>query len=354
MNLKNIVCSVLVIIAILFQSCNLKSGKTIEFVIEIIPDVANDQSEIDRAIEIITMRLEQFESKSFGIKEQTKKNQYIVRIENINDEDIPKVKNLITYRCDLSFWETYDFSELSTCLMKANEKVANYYTNKNKETENKERLNDTTISLVDLIYVNDSLFDPSRPLEKSLFTLLLPNTVQQNGQYYSGKGPIIGRAEIKDTAIVNLIFKMESIKNLFPKDLKLLWTGKPIKNEYGRVTTILELIALKKDVNGKAALSGNYISDARHDFSSGGDNEITIIMNDYGTKIWGKLTADNIGKSIAIVLDDYVYSYPTVQSEIPNGRSSITGDFTLHEAKDLANVLKGNVSYVIKIIGQKN
>ncbi|MFO8067846.1 MAG: protein translocase subunit SecD [Bacteroidales bacterium] len=128
------------------------------------------------------------------------------------------------------------------------------------------------------------------------------------------------------------------IKNIFPRNLRLYWTAKPIEvdeQEY------LQLIAIKEvGREGKAPLSGDVIVDARQDFSPTGDAEITMNMNSEGSRIWRRLTADNIGSSIAVVLDDLVYSFPTVQAEISGGRSQITGNFTIQEAQDLANILK--------------
>ena len=129
------------------------------------------------------------------------------------------------------------------------------------------------------------------------------------------------------------------VKAIMPRNLKLLWTVKPFDSKNGGST--LELIALKvSSRDGTAALGGDVIVDARQDYEPSGRIEISMTMNTDGAKIWKRLTSDNIGKSVAIVLDNYVYSFPTVQSEIPNGRSQITGNFTIEEAKDMANILK--------------
>ena len=130
-------------------------------------------------------------------------------------------------------------------------------------------------------------------------------------------------------------------RNLYVKYIKLVnlfsYTVKP----YDPDGKFVQLVALKSNRGGKAAMEGDVVTDANEAFGQFSSTaEVSMVMNAEGAKQWKRLTADNIGKSVAIVLDGYVYSYPTVQAEIAGGRSSITGDFTLDEAKDLANILK--------------
>ncbi|HIE15538.1 MAG TPA: protein translocase subunit SecD, partial [Bacteroidales bacterium] len=152
------------------------------------------------------------------------------------------------------------------------------------------------------------------------------------------EGAVVGIAHFKDTAKVNKYLNLPQVKAIFPRTLKFAWTVKPLKN----TQDYYQLVALKVSTrNGQAPLGGDKVTNARAEFSNNKSNaEVTMTMNGEGAKIWARLTKDNIGKQIAIVLDNYVYSFPVVQSEIRGGRSSITGDFTIEEAKDLANVLK--------------
>ena len=128
------------------------------------------------------------------------------------------------------------------------------------------------------------------------------------------------------------------MKQVLPKNLRLLWSVKPPSPE----SQSLQLIGIKVNSrDGSAPLDGGAISDARQDFGQFNSKpEISMKMNLEGAKTWKRLTGENVGKSVAIVLDDYVYSFPNVQGEIPNGNSSITGNFEINEAKDLANILK--------------
>ncbi len=158
---------------------------------------------------------------------------------------------------------------------------------------------------------------------------------KDRGQYYPGEMATVGYAAIKDTAKVNKLLR--ETRNIFPRDLKLAWMNAPRVAGSG----VLELIALKiTNRDRKPALGGEVITNARQDYDQNGRVEVTMSMNAEGGKIWKRLTGDNIGNQVAIVLDDYVYSAPNVNSEIPNGQSSISGNFTVEEAQDLANILK--------------
>lgn len=142
----------------------------------------------------------------------------------------------------------------------------------------------------------------------------------------------------KDTAKVNELLSRSEVKILFPSHLSLVWYAKGIEANNG--DEIIQIEAIKRGEGGTAPLEGNVITDATQDFDPSGRPEVTMTMNGTGARIWKNITASNIGKRVAIVLDNYVYSAPMINGEIPNGRSSISGSFTVEEAKDLANVLK--------------
>jgi SecD/SecF fusion protein len=171
--------------------------------------------------------------------------------------------------------------------------------------------------------------------EYPLFAVLNPST-DQSGQLF--QGPVIGIAHSRDTAKVNEYLNRDQIRNIFPRDIKFRWTA----NSMDDAGNYFRLIALKAGTrDGRAPLDGDVITDARQDFDQLGANpEVSMTMNSEGAKTWQRLTKENIGKSIAIVLDGYVRSFPTVQNEISGGRSSITGLESIEEAKDLANILK--------------
>ena len=150
-------------------------------------------------------------------------------------------------------------------------------------------------------------------------------------------------SNVKDTARVNRLLGRPEIRSLFPSTMKWLWGVKPEKTgnaEADGKDGVLPLYFVKKGRDNQAPLEGSVITDARQDFDERGQPEVTMAMNSEGARIWKRLTAANIGRRIAIALDNYVYSAPNVRSEIPNGNSSISGSFTIDEAKDLANILK--------------
>ena len=143
-----------------------------------------------------------------------------------------------------------------------------------------------------------------------------------------------------DTAEVNAMLNMKQVKEILPRDLSLKWTVKPLDEKAKQLA--FELIAIKvSNRDGRAPLEGDVVTDANTDFDQFTNAAmVNMKMNAEGAKTWARLTKENIGKSIAIVLDGYVYSYPTVNTEITGGSSQISGNFTTDEAKDLANVLK--------------
>jgi SecD/SecF fusion protein len=167
--------------------------------------------------------------------------------------------------------------------------------------------------------------------EHPLLAIFQPNT--------SGQGPVVGYANYKDTAEVNRYLAMKEVLAELPKDLRLKWGVSAF--EYDPKKQTFELYAIKStERNGKAPLEGDVITDAKDDYDQHGKPCVNMSMNSDGTRRWAQMTKQNIGRSIAIVLDNYVYSAPNVNSEIPNGNSVITGNFTPDQSKDLANVLK--------------
>ena len=168
-----------------------------------------------------------------------------------------------------------------------------------------------------------------------LFSVLSPS-VNAQGKLYPGAA--VGTAQWKDTALVNSYLKLAPVKALLPRNMIFKWTAKAVDKE----EKFFRLIAIKvTGRDGRAPLEGDVIIDARQDYADMGSRpEVSMTMNSTGAKVWARLTKDNVGKSIAIVLDGYVRSYPSVNGEITGGRSSITGLESVEEAKDLANILK--------------
>jgi SecD/SecF fusion protein len=266
-----------------------------------------------------------------------------------------RVRKLLQGSANLEFWETYDLSEIVNNISDANKILATLQATGGvtvakdstgaaaapaKAIEKKApALNKVDSLKAALQNKTASVTDSTKMLEKGkkenpLFTILQVNA--QGGQV--ARGPVVGYAHSKDTAQINTYFKLKQVKEALPRDLGLKWSVKAIDKK----GEIFELFAIKiTNRDGRAPLGGDVITDARADFSqTSSEAQVSMSMNQEGSKIWARMTKDNIGKSIAIALDGYVYSAPTVNAEIDGGSSQITGHFTVDEAKDLANTLK--------------
>ncbi len=335
---------------------------------QVLDEIQNQVDDaIDRSFQILRTRIDRFGVTQPNIQQLQTSGRILIELPGIKEQD--RVRRLLQGTARLEFWETYEFSEVYSYLAEANELLAQQFeqdepeedTESDEETVGDDAIEDLlgeeetdtllatedpdTLSdedeLMDMLATDldeevesDAEFERENPL----FAILNPNIVMdpQSQQPFLGNGPVVGSAAIKDTLQINSYLRQPNIRNLFPRELRLHWTVKP----QGQTENILQLIAIKVPTRGEPPLTGEVIVDARQDFSPNGSAEIAMTMNSEGAREWRRLTAANIGSSIAIVLDDYVYSFPTVQSEISGGRSSITGNFTVAEAQDLANILR--------------
>jgi SecD/SecF fusion protein len=263
-----------------------------------------------------------------------------------------RVRKLLQGSANLEFWETYELSEIYPSLAEAN-KVLYAMESAGGKTpvvkgdsitaKAKVAKPIVPVSKLDSLKMKASLgkkvastTDSTKLMEKSrkenpLFAIL---QVDPN----RGRGPVIGLAQSKDTAQIDAYFKTKQVREVLPRDLGLRWTVKPLDTK----GEIFQLVAIKiTNRDGRAPLGGDVITDARADFNqTSAYANVSMSMNTEGSKIWSRMTKDNIGKSIAISLDGYIYSFPTVNTQIDGGSSQITGNFTVEEAKDLANTLK--------------
>ncbi len=313
---------------------------------------------IDRSFNILRTRIDRFGVAQPNIQKLQASGRILVELPGIKEPE--RVRKLLQGSARLEFWETYQFTELAQYFTEANKRTREIEgrenlspetteptqadaTNQKPETSAKQP-GDTTASAIEDLIASDTTKteateDQSRAewaKENPLFDVLQPAFFQdKDGQVYPSEGAAVGSAAVKDTARVNAILR--KVEGVFPRNLKLAWNVKPNQGQ----KDILELVALKVTTReGIAPLGGEVIIDARQDYGQTGSVEVTMNMNSEGARTWRRLTGDNIGRQIAIVLDGYVYSAPRVNDEIPSGRSSISGNFTIEEAKDLANILK--------------
>ena len=312
---------------------------------------------IDRSYQILGTRIDRFGVAQPNIQKMENSGRILVELPGIKDPE--RVRKLLQGTAQLEFWETYNFSEIQQFFTEADAKLAQTRkAQSNLEEETPATVADTIVEASEVIAEEGTVADST--VSGDLMDQLAENKSEelaaedesldqmaQNHPLFAKLQPInggsarVGIAQVKDTAAINKM--LAETKSIFPRQLKLAWTVKPetFPGENGESIEVLDLVALKMSRDNKCALGGEVITDARQDYGQGNQVEVTIQMNPEGAKAWKRLTGENVGKQIAIVLDDYVYSYPVVNGEIPNGRSSISGGgMTIEEAQDLANILK--------------
>ena len=351
-----------------FRDKGISARSTNDEVLAVIRDEANGA--IDRSFEILRTRIDRFGVAQPNIQKLAASGRILIELPGIKDPE--RVRKLLQGTAKLEFWETYSFADLYQFFDEANaalrtetvkeEEAARLEEEQSGEAaaetgdaapseeaadnpllaEMEGETQDTTsTSLIDQIE-SDTTSSEDMNFEDyakrfPLYAYLMPSYVQgEGGGMYPAQYARVGFAAIKDTARINNM--LSKVRDLFPRDLVLAWTVKPDPTR----PDLLDLVALKASArDGSAAMGGDAIVDARQDYDQNGRITVDLQMNSQGAKTWKRLTGENIGKQIAIVLDNYVYSYPNVNDEIPNGRSTISGGgMTVEEAQDLANILK--------------
>ena len=302
-----------------------------EEVIKVIREEA--ESAIANSFNVLRNRIDRFGVTQPNIQKLGNSGRILVELPGVKEPE--RVRKLLQGTASLEFWPTFENSEVYPYLAEANALLAAMVAEEDAvATADSANADNAVESLI----AADSLSADAQAFAKQnpLFYLLSPSTY--NGQLMPGA--TIGRAHYRDTAKINSYLNMPQVKALLPAELIPLWTVKADQNDPSGV--IFDLVAIKSTSrDGKAPLDGGVVTDASVSYgNTGGAPGVSMTMNAEGARTWARLTADNIGRSVAIVLDGMVYSYPTVQSEISGGQSSITGNFTITEAEDLANVLK--------------
>jgi len=315
------------------------------------------RKEIDAAISnsfnVLRTRIDRFGVISPNLQ-KLDNGRILVELPGIKEPE--RVRKLLQGSANLEFWPTYDLNEIINNLVEANKVIAQLNETGTIATDSVAKQNTDTLKAVAKAAVpaakssidslkaslsskvkseSDSLkLAEKNKKENPLFSILAVNA--QNGQV--APGPAVGIVDAKDTALVSYYLNQKQVKEILPRDLSFRWTVNSL-DKNGRY---YQLIAIRQSTrDGRAPLTGSVITDARDQFSQQSSYaEVSMSMNAEGSKTWARMTKENIGKCIAIALDGYIYSFPRVQNEITGGQSSITGNFTPEEAKDLANVLK--------------
>ncbi len=315
---------------------------------------AEVSSAIDNSFNVVRTRIDQFGVVQPNIQRiQGAEGRIMVEMPGIKEPE--RMRKLLQGSANLEFWETYNADEIIPYLQQLDQRMAN---NDQEQTAKK----DSTSAKVDSTSGNEEQkaepakkqaqhkfminngkksanikTTPDSELEQAKKQHPLLAMLQTTGQ---GSLSLVGYASARDTAAINKIIYGEEAKQVMPTDLRLMWSAKPTDNIQAK--NIYELHALKvTTTNGRAPLEGDVITDASDQFNHiSGAPEVSMSMNSEGARRWSELTKANIGKAIAIVLDGVVYTSPRILSQIDGGQSSITGNFTIEDTKDLANTLK--------------
>ena len=291
---------------------------------------------VDNSYNVLRTRIDRFGVVQPNIQSlEDKMGRIMVELPGIKEPE--RVRKLLQGSANLEFWETYNAKEIAPYMQSADAKVRSL---KAADTDSvaapaaASAATSTTDSLAAALKGETAATQNAEIAQYKKDHPLLA-IMQVN----PGEGPVVAYALAKDTAEINQYLSMSQVKSEFPKDLLLKWGVAAASFDPKGQT--FELYAIRStERNGRAPLEGDVIVDAKDDFDQYGKPSVSMSMNTDGSRRWAQLTKQNIGKSIAIVLDGYVYSAPNVQTEITGGNSQITGHFTPEEAKDLANVLK--------------
>ena len=304
---------------------------TDEQVIEVIRGEA--ESAVSNSFNVLRNRIDRFGVTQPNIQKLGNSGRILVELPGVKEPE--RVRKLLQGTASLEFWTTYDNAEVEAYLAEANATLAELLADTDEavveETPATEgdSLLEAELQQAENEVANEAAYRKQNPL----FSVLQPS----GARGYA----CIGYANYADTAQVNKYISMAQARGIFPPEFRAMWSVKPSQAFAGN-ENIYELVAIKAaSRDGKAPLDGGVVTDARVSYgNTGGNPSVSMSMNAEGANVWARLTKDNIGKQVAIVLDGMVYSYPTVNSEISGGSSEISGNFTLEEAEDLANVLK--------------
>ena len=305
---------------------------TDEQVIDVIRGEA--ESAISNSFNVLRNRIDRFGVTQPNIQKLGNSGRILVELPGVKEPE--RVRKLLQGTASLEFWTTYDNTEVEAYLAEANAVLAELLADTEEEAVVEETPATEGDSLLEAELQqteNEAANEAAYRKQNPLFSVLQPS----GARGYA----CIGYANYADTAQVNKYISMAQARGIFPPEFRAMWSVKPSQAFAGN-ENIYELVAIKAaSRDGKAPLDGGVVTDARVSYgNTGGNPSVSMSMNAEGANIWARLTKDNIGKQVAIVLDGMVYSYPTVNSEISGGSSEISGNFTLEEAEDLANVLK--------------
>ncbi len=305
------------------------------------------QAAIDNSFLVVRTRIDKFGVVQPNIQKlEGQQGRIMVEMPGINEPE--RVRKLLQGSANLEFWETYNSDEIIPYLSQLNQREANHRSGAKEEVADSAANDTATVAAAEKAEAKaqakaafktkkNAKADDAAAMAESKKQNPLFSIFQPSG---NGALSLVGYASARDTAEVNKIIYSALAKQILPADCRLLWSAKPADGIQAK--NIYELHAIKvTTTNGRAPIEGDVVTDAKDQFNNlTGSPEVSMTMNSDGARRWAALTKANVGKAIAIVLDGTVYSAPRVNGEISGGQSSISGNFTIEDTKDLANTLK--------------
>ncbi len=351
-------------LAAIFGTMELRDKVNFNSTNEEVLDVLREETDsaIDNAFNILRSRIDRFGVSQPNISRLEAAGRILVELPGVKDPQ--RVRELLQGTAQLEFWETYENSEVINYLMEANNLLASLKKDM-QVLQSSEQADTTTVEEGEVSSVEDLISSESQQdttAEETLLDMLSDSTAveeAENREEWNTLNPlfavlspavtregqplpraVIGYTHYMDTAQVMDYLNMEQIRSLFPRDIRFYWSADPMRGDESE--SIYELHAIKVTTrDGRPPLDGDVITSARVSYGQTGSSaKVDMSMNAEGSRVWARLTGANIGRCIAVILDGYVRSAPTVSTEIKGGSSEITGDFTIEEAEDLANILR--------------
>lgn len=317
---------------------------------------ASAEGAINNTFNVLQKRIDQFGVAQPNINLDKTKGIITVELPGVKD-DPERVRKYLQATANLQFWEVYNIGELEKSFVDAEKALKDFYSGVKVDTAKKDvdtmksvaaapqtADSNKTLTLSELQKTDTSSKVSTATAQTttthSLFRIFQPMQPQQGTNGRPVYAPYLGFISIKDTAQLNEYFNIDAVRSQFPATVKFAY-GVPEKNDKGVKSEVLPLYAIKTlEGTDKAKLEGDGVQEAVQDYDDRGRPAIKMNMTKQGEKIWGDMTTANVGKPIAIVLDNIVYSAPNVINPITTGTSEISGNFTIEEANDLSNILK--------------
>lgn len=324
-------------LATLFATQQLKDKVTTNSTDAEVESVLRDEvkAAIDNSFNVLRTRIDRFGVVQPNIQAlEGSMGRIMIELPGVKEPE--RVRKLLQGSANLEFWETFSSAEIVPALAAIDSKLAALAPAEEVQEEVAEEKTEGEVDVEAELSAeggNDNVTDiETIKKQHPLFAVLQPAQAMSNSS-------VVGYAHYNDTAAVNAMLRSAEAKSVLPRELRLYWGVDAI--DKNTTNQIYELYAIRSTQrNGRAPLEGDVIVTAADAFDTYGRPCVTMSMNTTGANVWARLTKENIGKNIAIVLDGCVYSAPSVSNEITGGRSEITGNFTVEDTKDLANVLR--------------